>query len=623
MTMSPRVPPLVPLAGTLLLPLAGALLLALGGPARALDYVDATPTGAPFPQWDGGDTELEFADMNGDGHVDVISIGDHGSPYINTDQHGVMVYFSDGAGGWSIHMEGNFGYGGIAAGDVDNDGHMDVGYGMHHDYSGTDFGDQLIEVALGDGTGTSWTPWDDGLATSGEDWGMAATDFADFDHDGDLDLVSNSFGCCNGVRVYRNLGDGTWEPTYALSGGNATCFACCGDVNGDGHPDFAASYQHGCVFLGDGTGGFTPGDAGLPSLGTLGLRGVALGDVDRDGCQDLAFVTGGGVRVYVWRTDHWEDASAGLPATGVFEAAQLWDMNADGFVDLAAMGDSHCRIWLGDGSGGWTDGGGFDAPAAHDTGAFRVGGDIDHNGYADVAFLQEEGSWPSYRNRFYVYRESSVPADRFVRLLHPQGAETFLLGSVQTIRWCAARLGPEPAEVMLELSASGPAGPWLPIAVQLPDNGRFQWTVSGPITDQAHLRITLTQGTYSAQHVSGPFRLISTDPARTGPFAGPAHVGLRLHVAPNPALGGATLRLMGEADAVEALAGATRGLCVTIHDPSGRQVRRLPLAGGMPPAARWDGCDSGGARLPAGLYHARLRAAAGGTAVATRFVILP
>ncbi|MCK4818649.1 VCBS repeat-containing protein, partial [bacterium] len=159
-------------------------------------------SGLNNPDWDTGNTEIEFADLNQDGYVDIISIGDHGSPNINTNEHGVMVWFGDGAGTWSVEMNGNFGYGGIAVGDVNRDGLWDVGYGMHHDYSSTDFGDQLIETALGDGTGVNWTPWDDGLATNGEDYGMFATDFADINNDGYLDIGSLSFGSGNGFHIY-------------------------------------------------------------------------------------------------------------------------------------------------------------------------------------------------------------------------------------------------------------------------------------------------------------------------------------------------------------------------------------------------------------------------------------
>src|SRR5262245_31757572 len=167
-----------------------------------LTYVESSG-GLDAVPFDGGLTEVEIGDVNGDGRIDLVTIGDHGSPNINTPEHGIMVFFGDGQGAWSLEQSGDFGYGGVALGDVNNDGLMDVGYAMHHNYSDTDFGDQLIEVALGDGSGLNWTPWDDGLATAGETYGMFGTDFADVDGDGDLDLASMSFGCCNGFRVYR------------------------------------------------------------------------------------------------------------------------------------------------------------------------------------------------------------------------------------------------------------------------------------------------------------------------------------------------------------------------------------------------------------------------------------
>ncbi|MBN2172388.1 MAG: T9SS type A sorting domain-containing protein [Candidatus Krumholzibacteriota bacterium] len=590
--------------------LVPVLCLALVAPAVALDYVDSSPAGAGFPMWDGGDTELAFADVNGDGHVDFVTIGDHGSPGVGTDQHGIMVYFGDGAGGWSIHMEGDFGYGGIAVGDANGDGLMDVGYGMHHDYSATDLGDQLLEVALGDGTGLHWTPWDDGLATNGEDWGMMATDFADFDLDGRLDLAANSFGCCNGVHVYRNAGDGSWTQTWASAGGNASASLCTGDVNGDGAPDIAASAQAGAVWLGDGEGGFASADAGLPPAGGMGHYGVSLGDVDGDGRADLAFARSGGVFVYLWRADHWESASDGLPAAGDFEVTQLFDLDLDGCVDLAAFGGGNCAVWLGDGTGQWRSGGGFAAPPGIDTAAFCTGGDVDHNGLPDFVLVQEEGSWPTYQNRLYVYHESSTPAARRVAWQHPRGNEAFHASAVQTLRWSAAHIGGEPASIALELSTAGPDGPWVPLAAGLPDAGHWQWTVSGEPTEIAHLRVTLTQAGESVAAVSRAFRIL---PGGATPVAEtPGAAGLtRLQLLANPVRERARFTL-------ETPSGRVGGGRVAIYDVAGRRVAAL-VAQGNP---EWDLRDENGRRVPAGIYLARIEGGASAATAGTRIVVL-
>ena len=69
---------------------------------------------------EGGNTQLQLVDADQDGFLDLVSIGDHGSPNINTNQHGVMVYFGDGTGtNFQLSMNGTgFGYGGCDCGNT-------------------------------------------------------------------------------------------------------------------------------------------------------------------------------------------------------------------------------------------------------------------------------------------------------------------------------------------------------------------------------------------------------------------------------------------------------------------------------------------------------------------------
>jgi hypothetical protein len=441
-------------------------------------YVESS-NGLGIPALEGGRTELEFADINGDGHLDILSIGDHGSPYINTQQHGIMVWFGDGTGNWSVYQNGNFGYGGIAVGDVNNDGFFDVGYGMHHNYSSTDFGDQLLEVALGDGTGMNWTPWDDGLATNGETWGMFCTDFADIDCDGDLDIGSNSFGCCAGVHVYRNNGNGTWTQSFGFVGGNSTQDFVFGDVNNDGYPDIAVAQQYGTVYMNDGTGNFSLADGNLPSGGSLGRRGPDLGDVDNDGTDELSIInSAGGVEVWRWSAGNsWTSISNGLPASGTYRSTQIYDMNMDGFADIAAFATGLVVVWLGDGSGNWTQATQFSLPSPGTFQAFRIDGDADHNGYPDIVLVDEEGTWINYQNHLRFFKENS-PADLLsIKPVYPSPNRILNAGAVLTIKWISEVPAGDSSWIKLEISLNDTIGPWNMIANGLPNNGHHQWII--------------------------------------------------------------------------------------------------------------------------------------------------
>lgn len=474
-----------------------------------LSYVESSAGLVDNPRMDGGSVEVEMGDVNGDGHVDLVSIGDHGSPYVNTSMHGITVWFGDGFGGWSLFQNGDFGYGGIALGDVNGDGLMDAGYGMHHNWSGNDFGDQLLEVALGDGTGMNWQPWDDGLATNGENWGLFGTDFADVDEDGDLDVGSVGFGSSSGVQVYLNLGNGTWLRSFGFLGGNSWNDFQFGDIDGDGHADIATGHAASTTYLGDGQGNFVSGDANLPPLANFGRQGVDLGDVDGDGRQDLSFVNvNGGLEVWLSMPGGWQRAGSGLPASGDWEQTVLADMDLDGLADLVAAGRGRVAVALGDGAGEFAPEAQFFTPAPRSMELLRASFDADRNGRLDIHLVSEEGGIFSSYNHVRFFKERSLPAQADIDQIGPGPHAGLRQGSVRFIDWVSAVPGGGPSRVDLELSTSGPGGPWTPLASLLPDNGRYQWVVPATPSTDCRLRLTLHTASGTASQIGPAFRIL-------------------------------------------------------------------------------------------------------------------
>jgi len=483
-------------------------------------YVESS-SGLNNPFLEGGRTEVELADMNEDGNLDIISVGDHGSPYINTGEHGVMIWFGNGTGAnWSVVQNGNFGYGGVAVGDVNNDGDLDVGYGIHHNYSGEDLGDQILEVALSNGFGTDWIAWDNGLATNGEDWGMFCTDFADIDCDGDLDIGANSFGCCAGVHIYLNNGGGNWSQSFGFIGGNSTMDFVFGDVNNDGFPDIAVGQQNGTIYLNDGTGNFSLADGNLPGGGNVGREGPYLGDIDNDGTDELSIInSSGGVVVWKWSDGNiWTSVSNGLPVSASYESTQIFDMNVDGFADVVAFGNGMVTVWLGDGAGNWSQAAQFTLPSPGYFEAFRIDGDADHNGYPDIALVSNEGSWPSDRNHLRFFKENS-PADSLTIFpVYPGSNRKINVTSVQTIKWISEVPAGDSSWVKLELSIHDTIGPWNLIAGGLKNNGHYQWSIPELMAsyDKCRFRYTVYTLTDTVTAITSEGFYIIGEPVNAG-----------------------------------------------------------------------------------------------------------
>lgn len=496
-------------------PIAALLLLAGSTPAALLQPPVAAPAplryiradnGLNYPKWEEGRSEIEMADLNRDGLIDLVAIGDHGSPHVNSDEHGVMVYLGDGRGNWSATMSGEFGYGGIAVGDLNNDGRADIAYGMHHNWSGNDFGDQLIEAALGDGSGANWVPWDDGLATEGEDWGMFGTDLADVDGDGDLDLAAISFGASSGIHVYLNLGDGSWQQSWGLLGGNSNEDICFGEVNGDGYPDLCTSHDSGTIYLGNGAGGFSSGDGNLPGAPASRMGGPSLGDIDGDGLDDLAWANrDGGIDAWLSRPPaHWVDASAGLPTSGNYAGTQIWDLDGDGRGEIVAQKRGSVSVfrarnnrWKEECSLTTTN------PGTHS--ALRVGGDIDHNGRADFVAIATKNGALFDRNQVIVFAEASPVAATAIRFERLAAGRVLRSGAAIFLRYAAALL-PEAitdAKVDLYFSVDGDGGPWQALALAQPASGILQIVLPpAAASPETYLRLVLRSSGGDAQAVS-------------------------------------------------------------------------------------------------------------------------
>ena len=262
------------------------------------------------------------------------------------------------------------GYGmGMAAGDVDNDGWIDLYL--------TRFGRNLMLRNRGDGTFEDVT---ERSGTGDPAWGVPAS-FFDYDRDGRLDLFVGNYlsytlaghtQCYDRAGapdycapetsrphpdvLYRNRGDGTFEDVTAAAGlgrefgpalGSATA-----DFDGDGWADlFVANDQReNQLWMNQGDGTFV--NRALAAGAALGAggnakadMGVDAGDFDNDGDEDL-FITelsGQGSTLYVNDgAGLFRDRSAALgirapslPYTG-FGTAWI-DIDNDGWLDLVAV----------------------------------------------------------------------------------------------------------------------------------------------------------------------------------------------------------------------------------------------------------------------------------------------
>ena len=227
----------------------------------------------------------------------------------------------------------------------------------------------------------------------------------------------------------------------------------------------------------------------------------------------------------------WSGCYTGLPYRYITRAAvHPTDPNTV-FVTVSGYGTGH--IWKStDGGSSWTNSGSGvpDIPCnvivinPNDPNRLYVGTDI-----GVYASTNGGSSWTDYSSglpnvvvddlalhpttgmlraathgRGMWQTATSTPS---VTVLSPNGGESWITGSSQTITWGTGGLG---GNVAIELNRSYPTGGWETLAASTANDGSWSWTVSGSTTSAARVRITSVE-TPSATDVSNSdFSITST-----------------------------------------------------------------------------------------------------------------
>lgn len=328
-----------------------------------------------------------LADFNADGQLDLAAYGRYAD--------GAYVWLGDGKGHWREARQGlprlkeggeveSACGGGLDAGDVNRDGHLDLAVADR--CTG-------VFVYLGDGQGhwqvaterlTTAKAQDETVEETERGYYRGAEDLAlgDVNGDGVLDIVTIAddhggftvyFGDGSGKAWQESLGDdglpstGDEDPTLGFTGGRGN-EVILRDMNSDGHLDVIATHLWGPrVWLGDGKGRWKKASEGLPKPVIGGIfDAVTVADFNEDGRLDLAVSNVvDGPTVFLQNADGtWQATPDVMPGMrGGAGAVAAGDVNQDGHADLVVGGrlnhefkrdDFGLFVLLGDGRGGWT-----------------------------------------------------------------------------------------------------------------------------------------------------------------------------------------------------------------------------------------------------------------------------
>lgn len=339
-------------------------------------------TGGLFPGF--GADDLEVADINGDGSLDVVTIGSPGT----RNGTGLSILLGDGTGNFeeAQHFDTGTTVGSIAVADFNSDGMLDV--------VGNSFSTNEAVVGFGDGTGQMRNALS--LETASRVNGL---DAADVTRDGIPDVVVTLQGyglqtfTSDGLRGFTGGDVFNVNPDFEffISQPNGVTLQ---DMTGDGLVDALITHTERIELMeGDGQGNFAPPQFLHPGLGTTQLITDDFNQDDKadfGAVMNLSFSTHAGVAIVlgvdgqgrfnlptVIDTPPLTRQAGRVPlATGEFNSDGLPDIV---FTDNSANG---VNLLLGTGGDVLTPG-----PTNEIRGSALVVNDFDQDGNDDIVSL--------------------------------------------------------------------------------------------------------------------------------------------------------------------------------------------------------------------------------------------
>ncbi len=358
-------------------------------------------------------------DFDNDGDQDFFFLG--GSASVD------RLYINDGAGNF-VDMGAAWGIDrthqgtGVAVGDYDNDGDLDVFVTSLGPPDNRQPGANILWSNTGNGTFIDVTAQAGVSTTNPKTADAYGAAFGDYDLDGDLDLaVAGWFG---GGKIFQNNNDGTFtDVTLTAIDADMTKIRSFAprfvDMNGDRYPEllWVADFYTSRYFVNNADGTFT--DQTLSSGTGLDSNGMGntFGDYNNDGVFDWYVssrithdgTNGSGNMLYMGTgVDHvFVESSV---ATGTNAGYWGWgvvsvDMNHDGALDIletngfnGAFSNDPSMLFLNDGTGNFTDVAAECGMVDNGQGRGLINADFDRDGDQDIIVLNNRQPMVYYRN---------------------------------------------------------------------------------------------------------------------------------------------------------------------------------------------------------------------------------